>query len=48
MLEGCKENGMEVNEVDKALFIEATKPVYDKYQAEFGDIVEKIQAAKAE
>lgn len=46
MLEGCKENGMEVNEVDKAPFIEAVQPVYDKYDSQFGDIIRQIKSAQ--
>ena len=46
MLEGCKEKGMEVNEVDKASFIEAVQPVYEKYNSQFGSLIEKINAAK--
>ena len=46
MLEGCKEKGMEVNEVDKAPFIEAVQPVYEKYNSQFGSLIEKINAAK--
>lgn len=44
MLENL-EGLMEVNEVDKAPFIEAVQPVYEKYDSQFGDIIDKIQAA---
>lgn len=43
MLEGCKEKGMEINEVNKEPFIQSVQPVYEKYQAQFGDIIEKIK-----
>lgn len=46
MLQGLKDAGMEVNEVDKAPFIEAVQPVYEQYNAQFGDLIEKINAAK--
>lgn len=44
MLEGCKEKGMAVNEVDKEPFIRAVAPVYEKYQSQFGDIITKIKS----
>lgn len=37
---------MEVNEVDKAPFIEAVQPVYEKYNSQFGSLIEKINAEK--
>lgn len=41
-----KEKGMTVIEdVDIAAFQEAVVPVYDKYKQEYGDIINKIQAA---
>ena len=40
--------GMVVNEVDKAPFIEAVQPVYEEYRGQFGEIIEKIQAAAKE
>ncbi|MGL5437580.1 MAG: hypothetical protein ACRDBO_19700 [Lachnospiraceae bacterium] len=44
MLEGCKEKGMTVNEVDKEPFIQAVQPVYEKYDSQFGDIFNKIKS----
>lgn len=46
MLQGCIDNGMEVNEVDKTPFIEAVQPVYEKYDSQFGDLIDQINAAK--
>ena len=40
--------GMVVNEVDKAPFIEAVQPVYGEYRGQFGEIIDKIQAAAKE
>ena len=40
--------GMVVNEVDKAPFIEAVQPVYEEYRGQFGEIIDKIQAAANE
>lgn len=42
-----KDKGMEINEnPDKALFLEAVKPVYDKFEDKFGkELIEKIKAA---
>lgn len=41
-----KANGMEVNDVDKAAFMEAIKPLYEKYKSQFGETLEKIQNFK--
>jgi TRAP-type C4-dicarboxylate transport system substrate-binding protein len=41
---------MEVNEADKAAFIEASKPIYDEFSSsvEGGkELIEKVQAAAA-
>jgi tripartite ATP-independent transporter DctP family solute receptor len=40
--------GVEVNEVDKAPFVEAMKPIYEKYAGEpkLADMVERIRATK--
>lgn len=46
MLQKIKEKGMEVNEVDKEPFKQAVQPVYEKYQNQFGELVDKINAAK--
>jgi len=36
--------GMKINPVsDKRAFVEAVKPVYDKYGAKFGDLIERIR-----
>lgn len=45
MRTSCEEAGMEVNEVDKAPFIEAVAPVYEKYDAQFGELIRQIQEA---
>ena len=43
-LEICKNAGMEVNEVDKAAFIEAVQPVWEKFEATYGtELVELAQ-----
>ena len=46
MLQDLKDNGMTVSEVDKSLFKEATKPVYEEYMPEYGDLITKIQSVK--
>lgn len=46
MLQSIKDAGMEVNEVDKAPFVEAVQPVYEQYDAQLGDVIDKINAAK--
>lgn len=44
-----QEKGMKVNEVDKQPFVEATKPVIEKYRGEFGpEIIDAIRAAGSE
>ena len=46
-LEEVKKQGMEVNTVDHAAFVEALKPVYPQYYKQFGqELVESIQNAK--
>ena len=46
-LQFLKDKGMEVTEPDTALLREASKPVYEKYAAEFGkDLIEAILATK--
>ncbi|KKM11400.1 hypothetical protein SY88_09240 [Clostridiales bacterium PH28_bin88] len=38
-----KEKGMVVTEVDKSLFLEATKPVYQQFESKFGkDLIDQI------
>ena len=44
MKQELADNGMEINEVDKAPFIEATKVVYENYQGQYGDLIAHIQA----
>lgn len=46
-LEEVKKQGMQVNTVDHAAFVEALKPVYPQYYKQFGkELVESIQNAK--
>lgn len=46
-LEQVKQEGMQVNEVDHAAFVEAVKPVYPQYYKQFGqELVESIQNTK--
>lgn len=47
-LDRLAEAGMEINEVDPALFQEATAAVYDKWEDELGDIVPRIREAAQE
>lgn len=42
-LEKLQEEGMEINEVDTQVFRESVKPVWEKYESQFGDLIEKIQ-----
>lgn len=45
MRTSCEEAGMEVNDVDKAPFVEAVAPVYEKYDAQFGELIRQIKEA---
>lgn len=45
-IQNLKDNGMEINEVDKAPFKAAVQPVYDKYASQWGDLISQIQAVK--
>lgn len=46
-LKALKENGMEiVDNPDIEAFREKVKPVYEKYGSQFGDLIDKINAAK--
>lgn len=46
-LEAVKSQGMQVNTVDHAAFVEALKPVYPQYHKQFGkELVESIQNTK--
>lgn len=48
LLQKIKDAGVAVNELDPGPFREATKSVYDKWQAQFGDFVPKlVDAARA-
>ncbi|GAA0316504.1 DctP family TRAP transporter solute-binding subunit [Bacillus carboniphilus] len=42
-LEQLKSEGMKVNEVDVEAFQKASEPIWEMYEDEFGDIIEKIQ-----
>ncbi len=43
----CIDEGMKVNEVDKALFVEAMKPVYAQFEEELGkDLIDAIRNTK--
>lgn len=46
--EKVRASGVEVNEVDKTPFVEAMKPIYEKYagEAKLADMVERIRATK--
>lgn len=44
-LEKLSEEGVEVNDVDKEPFREATAPVYNKWRAELGDFVTRLHEA---
>ena len=44
-IELLEKEDLEVYEVDRSLFREATKSVYDKYEDEFGNLVEQIKNA---
>ena len=47
-LDGMKENGMIINDVDRAPFIEKTRPIYERYYEKYGEdfrrICQQIQA----
>lgn len=47
-LELLEEEGIQVNEVDKEPFKEAVQPVYEKYDDQFGTMLQAIEAAKKE
>ncbi len=46
MVEEIEAKGMIVNEVDKEPFIEAVQPVYEKYDEQLGEVVDKLNSAK--
>jgi DNA-directed RNA polymerase subunit H (RpoH/RPB5) len=37
---------MKINKVEQTPFVDAAKPVYDKYGAKFGDLIELIRNTK--
>uniref|UniRef100_UPI003FF0A6BD TRAP transporter substrate-binding protein n=1 Tax=Candidatus Ventrimonas sp. TaxID=3048889 RepID=UPI003FF0A6BD len=45
-LQQIEDAGMEVNTVDKSLFKQAISPVYEKYNAQYGDLLKEIEQAK--
>ena len=47
-LQKLKDEGMEVNTVDKSKFKEAISPVYEKYDAQYGKLLKEIEKAKEE
>lgn len=40
-----EKHGMEINEANIEAFIEASQPVYDHFESQFGDLIERIQEA---
>ena len=42
-LKFIEEKGMKINKVEQKPFVDAAKPVYDKYGAKFGDLIERIR-----
>lgn len=45
-LNKIEEEGMQVNEVDKEAFKEAVKPVYEKYNNQYSEMLRAMEAAK--
>lgn len=45
-LQQIEDAGMEVNTVDKSLFKQAISPVYEKYNAQYGDLLKEIEQAR--
>ncbi len=45
-LKFIESKGMVINSVDKKPFIEASKPVFDKYGAKFGDLMDRMTKTK--
>lgn len=41
-LESLEENGMEINEVDTEAFRDSVQPIWDEYESEYGDLIERI------
>ena len=42
-LANLKAEGMLINEVDRDAFVEAAKPVWEKYSDKFGDLIQRIR-----
>lgn len=42
-LSQLKEKGMEVNEIDRQAFVDASQPVYDKFYGQYKEIIDKIK-----
>ncbi|HOX29331.1 MAG TPA: TRAP transporter substrate-binding protein [bacterium] len=45
-LEKVKASGCKINKPDPAPFREKVKPMYEKYRAQFGDLIDRIQEVK--
>ncbi len=45
-IEGLKEEGMQVNEVNKDAFQESAKAVWETYRSEYGDLIDRIANTK--
>lgn len=45
-LDSVRKGGAKINVPDRAPFREAVKPVYDKYRADFGDLIDRIRETK--
>jgi TRAP-type C4-dicarboxylate transport system substrate-binding protein len=45
-IQSLTDSGMEIIEPELSQFQEAVKPVYEKYGAQFGSLIEEINAAK--
>lgn len=45
-LQELKDEGMQVNEVDKEAFQKASEPLWEKYESDFGNVIDRIQAVQ--
>lgn len=45
-LKFIESKGMKINSVEQKPFVEASKPVYEKYGAKFGDLIDRIRATQ--
>jgi tripartite ATP-independent transporter DctP family solute receptor len=45
-LKFIEDKGMKINKVEQKPFVDAAKPVYDKYGAKFGDLIERFRNTK--